>query len=80
MIKRKPKERQDMRLLEIREMLLLKQWTRDELADKLGVSRNLIDRWFCTEEKQRRRPSNNHISKMRVWLREARDESRSLTA
>lgn len=61
---------------EIRELLLLKEWTREELAARLGLKRNTVDRWFVAPEEQRRHPSPEHVAKMRGWLTEARDEQR----
>lgn len=78
MKKAKLKGSNDMRLKEILELLVLKEWSRDDLAHKLGVSRNYIDRWFCKQEEQRRHPNDEHHSKMREWLIEAREQSRSL--
>jgi transcriptional regulator with XRE-family HTH domain len=69
-----------MRLKEILELLVLKEWTRDELADKLDLSRNTIDRWFSTKEDQRRHPSTEHVTKMRSWLAAARNETRKQPA
>lgn len=65
-----------MRLKEILELLVLKEWTRDDLAEKLDLSRNTIDRWFCTSEEQQRHPSIEHVAKMQGWLSEARKETR----
>jgi transcriptional regulator with XRE-family HTH domain len=61
---------------EIRELLVLREWTREELASRLGVTRNFIDRWFCVREDQRRHPSAELVQKMRAWLEEAREEVR----
>jgi transcriptional regulator with XRE-family HTH domain len=61
---------------QIRELLVLKEWTREHLADLLGITRNSIDRWFCEREIQRRYPSKDHITRMQKWLLEARRESR----
>lgn len=80
MVGRKPRERTDMRLKEILELLVLKEWTRDDLADKLDISRNTIDRWFCKREDQQRHPSPEHVKKMRTWLAAAREESRKQPA
>ena len=71
---RKPRERATMSLQEISEMLMLKDWTREKLADMLDLSLNTIDRWFCKSEEQRRHPSVEHVEKMRAWLLEAREE------
>ena len=60
---------------EIKEMLLLKDWDRDHLAGLLKTSRNTIDRWFCKDEKHRRYPSEQHVTKMRKWLMEARKDA-----
>lgn len=64
-----------MKLKEIKEMLVLKEWSRDELASRLGIVRNTIDRWFCVKEEQRRYPSPEHVAKMQQWLAEAREEA-----
>lgn len=77
---RPPRPRTDMKLKEVRELLVLTEWTREELAEKLGITRNTIDRWFSAEEKNRRHPSQEHVDKMRKWLNEARDEARKQTA
>ncbi len=67
-------------LKEIRELLVLKEWTREQLADLLGITRNTIDKWFCVREDHRRRPSPEHIEKMLAWLAEAREETRKQPA
>ena len=72
---RPPARRGGMTLKEIRELLVLKEWTREKLATELGVTRNFIDRWFCVREDQRRHPSPEHVEKMRAWLSEARVEA-----
>jgi transcriptional regulator with XRE-family HTH domain len=69
-----------MTLKEIRELLLLKEWTREQLAELLGITRNTIDRWFCVREDHRRHPSPEHVERMRVWLASARDEVRKQPA
>lgn len=69
-----------MKLKEISELLLLKEWAREELARRLGVSRNTIDRWYSSKEDQRRYPSIIHVEKMRAWLEEARSEARKQPA
>lgn len=68
-----------MTLKEIRLLLLLKEWTREELAAQLGIARNTIDKWFCVREDQRRHPSPEQIEKMREWLNEATDDSKNLS-
>ncbi len=65
---------------EIAEMMLLKEWSRQELADKLGVSQNLVARWFCATDNGHRNPSQENEAKMRQWLREARAEARKQPA
>lgn len=74
---RPPRPRLPMTLKEIRELLLLKEWSRTELGNRLGISLNTIDRWFCVREDQRRHPSPEHVEQMGVWLDEAREQSRS---
>lgn len=69
-----------MTLKEIRELLLLKEWTREELADRLGIVRNTIDKWFCVREDHRRHPSKEQVDLMRSWLSEAREEVRKQPA
>jgi transcriptional regulator with XRE-family HTH domain len=64
-----------MSLKEIRELLVLKEWTREQLAELLGITRNHIDRWFCVKKDQQRHPNTEHVAKMRRWLEEARDEA-----
>lgn len=64
-----------MTLKEIRELLVLTDWTREQLGQRLGITRNTIDRWFCVGEHQRH-PSPEHVKKMRAWLTEAREEAR----
>lgn len=65
---------------EIRELLLLKEWKREELAEKLGIARNTIDKWFCVRADQLRRPSPEQLELMRQWLAEAREEVRKQPA
>lgn len=67
-----------MTLKEIRELLLLKEWSREELAARLGIVRNTIDRWFCARESNRRYPSPENVEQMRGWLKEAREDSRKV--
>lgn len=66
-----------MTLQEIRELLVLKNWTREELADKLGIVRNTIDKWFIESENQRH-PSPECVEKMQQWLGDARSKLRPL--
>jgi transcriptional regulator with XRE-family HTH domain len=73
---RPPNPRDAMNLKEVRELLVLKDWTREDLASKLGITRNTIDKWFCVREDQRRHPSADLCRQMRDWLNEARDEVR----
>lgn len=61
-----------MELKAIRELLVLKEWTREELAERLGITRNTIDKWFCVREDQRRHPSADNVRDMTKWLKEAR--------
>jgi transcriptional regulator with XRE-family HTH domain len=65
-----------MTLKQIKELMILKDWTRQDLADSLGISKNLIDRWFCKEEKNQRYPRVAECLIMKIWLNEARKESR----
>ena len=80
MVGRPQRERAAMSLKEILELLLLKDWSREHLADLLGLSRNTIDRWFASKEEQRRYPSVEHVGRMRNWLTEAREETRKQPA
>lgn len=63
-----------MNLREIRELLILKGWSREVLAERLGITRNTVDRWFCVREGNRRYPSANFCEVMKSWLAEAREE------
>lgn len=69
-----------MTLKEIRELLVLKEWTRGDLAEQLGIKSNTIDKWFIADPDQLRRPSPEHVKKMRVWLTEAREANRTQPA
>lgn len=80
MLGRKPRERTNMHQKEILELLLLKEWSRVDLANNLGLSLNTIDRWFCKDSKHQRHPSVEHVRKMREWLSVAREEYRSQIA
>ncbi len=75
---RPPLERSKMKLPEIlelaQELMQLKDWTRDDLARELGFkSRNIIDRWFMVPKGQHRTPLNEHVTKMQVFLTDARE-------
>lgn len=72
---RPPSPRNLMTHKEIRELLVLKEWTREELAERLGLVRNTIDKWFLESENQRH-PSEECTAKMRVWLNEERAKLR----
>jgi transcriptional regulator with XRE-family HTH domain len=63
-----------MQLDEIKELMVLTGWSRQELADKLGISRNTVDRWFVEPEKQKRYPSAEHVRKMREFMRNVREQ------
>lgn len=80
MVGRPPGPRNIMTHREIRELLVLKEWSREELAEKLGITRNTIDKWFVENEQHRRHPSLDHVQKMRTWLAEARHECRTQLA
>lgn len=67
-----------MTLKEIRELLVLKEWTRTELAKRLGIVRNTVDRWFCATDPHRRWPNKDQVLQMRAWLAEAREATREL--
>lgn len=67
-----------MQLKEIRELLVLKEWTRETLAERLKITRNTIDRWFCAAESNQRHPSPDHVKLMRAWLVEARRENQAV--
>lgn len=77
---RPQRQRANMKLKEIRELLVLKEWSREHLAGLLQITRNTIDRWFSVEEKNQRFPSPEHVEKMRRWLNEAREETRKQPA
>lgn len=72
---RKPLPQTDMKPKEILELLVLKEWTRPELAQRLGVSENLVYRWFCKTKASKSSPSPENVAKMRKWLAEAREEA-----
>ena len=57
---------------EIRELLVLKEWSRADLAELLGITSNTVSRWFCETEPHRRHPNHEHVEKMSAWLVEAR--------
>lgn len=59
---------------EILELMQLKGWSRQDLADSLELSQNTIARWFVAPVKQRRHPSVEHVEKMRAWLKEVKEE------
>lgn len=65
---------------EIKELLVLKEWTRGDLAERLGITRNTVDRWFVDTEGSRRHPSQLQCDQMRAWLTDARDEVRKQPA
>lgn len=65
-------------LKEIRELMLLRDWTRDNLARELGLCRNTVDRWFCAKEANKRTPGVAECRLMQQWLIEARGGVRQL--
>ena len=64
---------------EVRELLLLKEWTRQDLANRLGVCKSLIEKWLVQPGLGCQRTiTEKHAKKMRKWLTDARQECRSL--
>jgi hypothetical protein len=64
--------RQDIRLL-----LVLKDWTRTELATRLGIAENTLARWFVDESKASRRvPTEDQVKQIGKWLGEAKKTAR----
>lgn len=57
---------------EILELLRVTGMSRRDLADKIGVKENIVQRWLmkCPD----RTPSPAASTLMRIWLREARGE------
>ena len=64
-----------MTLKEIRELMLLNDWSREDLAERLGLCRNSVARWFCST-RSRMTPSVTACLVMRQWLTEARAAAR----
>ena len=61
-----------MSLDEIEELMRLTGWSRAELAARLGVSANLVHKWFMPDP-QKRTPNAAVCQAMRPMLREARE-------
>ena len=74
MVVRPANPRSTMKLKEIRELMLHKDWEHKDLAEAVGLSTNTVDRWFCVDERHRRQPSPEVEAKMREWLKESRAE------
>lgn len=73
MNERKLKQGLDMLQKEISEILALRGWNRADLAKLLGISVNLIDRWFCPNESARR-PLPEYVEKIHKILLETREQ------
>lgn len=62
-----------MKAEEILELLRLKRWSRTNLASALDVTENSVHGWISG----RRVPGGPAAILMRMWLDEAREQSRS---
>ena len=60
-----------MTLADIRELLVIKDWTYAELARELHCTKNAVARWFAREPHSRT-PSPQAQLLMKIWLNQAR--------